>query len=153
MKVQAITTNYSTQTNKKLSSRRVNNQGQNANNVNFRGFPLLHEREGRFWKITGEEILSASKEQLRNWAEYLHKKDYIPEAIYTITKPHWWSGEKVDGFKTGVAYERMNNAIEKVREYKKTASPSEIARLDKKAEKCEEDLTEIRTYLEHMGSV
>lgn len=152
MKIQAITTNYSTPVYKK-SNIKQQNQAQGTNTLNFKGFPLLHERQGRFWKIDGEKILKASKEQLKDWAEYLHKEDYLSESIYTITKPHWWSGTKVDEFNTGVAYEKITSAIEKVKEYKRTCSDSERRRLDAKAERCEDALTEERTYYEHMGSV
>lgn len=151
MKIQSISTNYLTATNQ--NSKIKTSRGQNLRNTNFKGFPLLHEREGRFWKITGKQILEASKEQLKNWAEYLHKEEYLSEEIYTITKPHWWSGTKVDEFNTGIAYEKISAAIERVKEYKKTAGVAEVERLNKKADRCEEDLTEIRKYYTHEGAV
>lgn len=152
MKVQAITTNYLTAVNKK-SNVKQKGQAREASSLNFSGFPLLSERQGRFWKINGEEILKASKEQLKDWAEYLHKEEYLSSDIYTITKPHWWSGTKVDEFNTGIAYEKIRSAIERVREYKRTCSAAEKSRLDAKAEKCEDVLSEMRTYYVHTGSV
>lgn len=147
MKVQAIMTNYATIANNRLSSRqKINKQNQEANDLSFKGFPIIHESNERIWKITGQEIIDASASKLKEWAEYLHKRDYLPESIYTVTKDSWWGGTKVDDFKTGVAYEKLQAAIEEVKEYKRNASPSEVERLDRKAEECEDKLS-------HMGNV
>lgn len=141
MKVQPITTNYSTSMKNLLSSKQKNNVA--AQNLSFKGFPIIHESRERVWKITGQQIIDASSSKLKEWAEYLHKKIEIPESIYTVNKDTWWGGEKIDKYHTGVAYGKIRAAVDQVKQSRLTANPEEIARLDKMAEECDEKLTEM----------